>query len=94
VVQEKRITTRIAKAVALSWKQQCKDLLDALWRCEDSSPFRMPVNIIDHPDYLQAIDHPMDLQTIREQMQVRTGIYGTLVSLSLNFYEICYGIGD
>lgn len=60
----------MATAAALSWKQQCKDLLETLNQSEDSSPFREPVNILEFPDYLQIIDHPMDLQTVREQLQV------------------------
>lgn len=69
-MQEKKINTRIAKAAALSWKQQCKDLLEVLNQSEDAAPFREPVSILDVPDYLQVIDHPMDLQTVREQLQV------------------------
>jgi bromodomain and WD repeat domain-containing protein 1/3 len=69
-LKDKQISSRIATAAALNWKQQCKDLLDKLWQMEDSEPFREPVNILDVPDYLQVIDHPMDLQTVREQLQV------------------------
>ena len=60
----------MATAAALSWKQQCKDLLETLNQSEDAGPFREPVSILDVPDYLQVIDHPMDLQTVREQLQV------------------------
>ena len=59
-LKDKQISSRIATAAALNWKQQCKDLLDKLRQMEDSEPFREPVNILDVPDYLQVIDHPMD----------------------------------
>ncbi|XP_057373055.1 bromodomain and WD repeat-containing protein 3-like [Daphnia carinata] len=68
--KEKKINTRIAKAAALSWKQQCRDLLEMLYNSEDGGPFREPVSILEVPDYLQVIDHPMDLLTVREQLQV------------------------
>ena len=68
--KEKRITTRLARAAALSWKQECKDLLDILRRSDDAAPFREPVSILEHPDYDQIIGHPMDLQTVREELQV------------------------
>lgn len=69
-LQEKRISTRLAAVAMLSWKQQCKDLLDRMRQLDDAVPFLEPVNILDEPDYLQVIDHPMDLQTVREQLQV------------------------
>lgn len=68
--KDKRLTSRIATAAALSWKQQCKDLVESLRQSEDAAPFLQPVNVLDVPDYLQVIDHPMDLQTVREELQV------------------------
>lgn len=56
--------------MALSWKHQCKELVDVMWNMEDALPFRVPVNLRDFPDYTRYVDHPMDLQTIREQLQV------------------------
>lgn len=50
------------------WKQECRELLEMLWECDDSSPFREPVDIIEHPDYHQIIDTPMDLLTIKEDL--------------------------
>ncbi|KRT78658.1 WD40 domain-containing protein, partial [Oryctes borbonicus] len=50
------------------WKVEARKLLDALWRCEDSAPFRAPVDHIKHPDYYQIIDTPMDLSSIKEDL--------------------------
>ena len=68
--QDKRISTRMAAAATLSWKQQCRELIDTLSGNEDSIPFQYPVNVVDHPDYLQAVDRPMDLSTVREELNV------------------------
>lgn len=43
-------------------------MLEMIWQCDDSSPFREPVDIIEHPDYNQIIDTPMDLLTIKEDL--------------------------
>lgn len=50
------------------WRIECKELLDLLYGCGDSSPFREPVDLIDNPDYNTIIDTPMDLTTIKEDL--------------------------
>ncbi|KAF5301599.1 hypothetical protein FQR65_LT08904 [Abscondita terminalis] len=50
------------------WKHEARALLEALWRCEDSVPFRMPVDNLKHPDYYQVVDTPMDLGTVKEDL--------------------------
>ena len=32
-----------------AWKDKCQHLVELLMECEDSEPFREPVNIIDYP---------------------------------------------
>lgn len=54
--------------VPLDWNRECRELLELLWQCDDSSPFREPVDVIEHPDYHQIIDTPMDLLTIKEDL--------------------------
>lgn len=36
------------------WKVEARKLLDALWRCEDSAPFRAPVDHIKHPGKINS----------------------------------------
>lgn len=60
----------MAAVATLSWKQQCRDLLNRLCQSDDATPFLEPVNPLDEPDYHTVVDHPMDLQTVREQLQV------------------------
>ncbi|KAK4883678.1 hypothetical protein RN001_006997 [Aquatica leii] len=50
------------------WKHEARALLEALWRCEDSVPFRMPVDNLKHTDYYQVVDTPMDLGTVKEDL--------------------------
>ena len=59
----------MATAAALSWKEQCQNLLEILNQSEDADPFREPIDILYVPDYLQVIEHPMDLQTVREKLE-------------------------
>ncbi|XP_012278096.1 PH-interacting protein isoform X2 [Orussus abietinus] len=57
-----------SKEVCQDWKLACRQLLESLWQCEDSIPFREPVDRLEHPDYYQIIDTPMDLRTVKEDL--------------------------
>ncbi|CAH1970957.1 unnamed protein product [Acanthoscelides obtectus] len=50
---------------ASDWKVQAGNLIDALWDCEDSIPFRAPVNSVKYPDYHAVVKNPMDLGTVK-----------------------------
>ncbi|KAJ1112957.1 hypothetical protein NDU88_001217 [Pleurodeles waltl] len=52
-----------------AWKIQCKELIHFIFQCEDSEPFRHPVDIVEYPDYRHIIDTPMDFGTIRETLE-------------------------
>ncbi|XP_051521573.1 bromodomain and WD repeat-containing protein 3-like isoform X6 [Myxocyprinus asiaticus] len=52
-----------------AWKDHCKHLLDYMFECEDSEPFRNAVNQNEYPDYLDIIDTPMDLETVRQNLE-------------------------
>lgn len=39
-----------------------------MFSCQDSEPFREPVDCLEHPNYNQLIDTPMDLGTVREEL--------------------------
>uniref|UniRef100_A0A8C4HXN6 Pleckstrin homology domain interacting protein n=1 Tax=Dicentrarchus labrax TaxID=13489 RepID=A0A8C4HXN6_DICLA len=43
---------------------RCKELLDLIFQCEDSEPFREPVDLQEYPDYLQIVESPMDFGTV------------------------------
>ncbi|XP_006815970.1 PH-interacting protein-like [Saccoglossus kowalevskii] len=58
---------------AKAWIDQCKRLLQILFECEDSQPFRHPVDLLEYPDYRDIIDTPMDLTSVKEQFL--TGYY-------------------
>ncbi|XP_030641693.1 PH-interacting protein [Chanos chanos] len=47
-----------------AWKERCKELLDLIFQCEDSEPFREPVDLQEYPDYLDIVDTPMDFGTV------------------------------
>lgn len=47
-----------------AWKSRCRELLDLIFQCEDSEPFREPVDLQDYPDYLDIVDTPMDFGTV------------------------------
>ncbi|XP_033635345.1 bromodomain and WD repeat-containing protein 3-like [Asterias rubens] len=51
-----------------AWINQCKELTQMLWNCQDSEPFRYSVDEMLYPDYRTIIDTPMDLNTVREQL--------------------------
>ncbi|XP_051934298.1 bromodomain and WD repeat-containing protein 3 [Hippocampus zosterae] len=51
-----------------AWKEQCKNLLNYIFECEDSEPFRQPVDPENYPDYHDIIDAPMDFGTVRRTL--------------------------
>ncbi|GLV31866.1 BRWD3 [Carabus blaptoides fortunei] len=61
-----RRSVRLEKAS--DWRIEARALLDTLWQCEDSAPFREPVDRLEHPDYYQIIDTPMDLGAVKEDL--------------------------
>uniref|UniRef100_A0A8C8C2C2 Bromo domain-containing protein n=1 Tax=Oncorhynchus tshawytscha TaxID=74940 RepID=A0A8C8C2C2_ONCTS len=52
-----------------SWKGQCKRLMNYVFECEDSEPFRKPVDPTSYPDYLNIIDTPMDFGTVKGTLE-------------------------
>lgn len=36
-----------------AWKGRCKELLDLIFQCEDSEPFREPVDLQEYPVTMQ-----------------------------------------
>ncbi|XP_072264657.1 PH-interacting protein isoform X3 [Pyxicephalus adspersus] len=62
-----------------SWKKQCQELLNLIFQCEDSEPFRSPVDLNEYSDYRDIIDTPMDFGTVREKLEA--GTYETPMDL-------------
>uniref|UniRef100_A0A8C7HGG4 Bromodomain and WD repeat domain containing 1 n=1 Tax=Oncorhynchus kisutch TaxID=8019 RepID=A0A8C7HGG4_ONCKI len=52
-----------------SWKGQCKRLMNYVFECEDSEPFRKPVDPTSYPDYLSIIDTPMDFEMVKGTLE-------------------------
>ncbi|XP_028583028.2 bromodomain and WD repeat-containing protein 1 isoform X4 [Podarcis muralis] len=62
-----------------TWKKQCMDLVNLIFQCEDSEPFRQPVDLDQYPDYREIIDTPMDFGTVKETLEA--GNYDTPMEL-------------
>lgn len=45
---EKR-SIKATSYVESNWKKQCKELVNLLFQCEDSEPFRQPVDLVEYP---------------------------------------------
>ncbi|XP_013776730.1 bromodomain and WD repeat-containing protein 3-like [Limulus polyphemus] len=73
--KRKRLQSR--ECTSSTWIKQCLDLIELIFECEDSTPFRQPVDQSEYPDYRDIIDHPMDLSTVKNKLQ--TGSYGSPV---------------
>uniref|UniRef100_A0A8B9DMK2 Bromodomain and WD repeat domain containing 1 n=1 Tax=Anser cygnoides TaxID=8845 RepID=A0A8B9DMK2_ANSCY len=70
------------------WKKQCMELVNLIFQCEDSEPFRQPVDLDQYPvscsyNYLyltrHIIDTPMDFGTVKETLEA--GNYDTPMEL-------------
>uniref|UniRef100_A0A674BZU4 Pleckstrin homology domain interacting protein n=1 Tax=Salmo trutta TaxID=8032 RepID=A0A674BZU4_SALTR len=70
-----------------AWRGRSKELIDLLFQCEDSEPFRQPVDLEQYPrsvclynlDYLDIVDTPMDFGTVRGML--RSGEYASPLEL-------------
>ncbi|XP_031220381.1 bromodomain and WD repeat-containing protein 1 isoform X3 [Mastomys coucha] len=62
-------SSRTSSCIESDWRRQCKALLILLFQCEDSEPFRQPVDLDEYPDYRDIIDTPMDFGTVRETLE-------------------------
>ncbi|KAL6072512.1 hypothetical protein STEG23_030756, partial [Scotinomys teguina] len=62
-------SSRATSYVESDWRRQCKALLILIFQCEDSEPFRQPVDLVEYPDYRDIIDTPMDFGTVRETLE-------------------------
>ncbi|ESP01057.1 hypothetical protein LOTGIDRAFT_140025, partial [Lottia gigantea] len=65
-----------------AWIENCRQLLQTVFQCEDSQPFREPISLVDHPvslysfsqknliyqDYFDKVDTPMDFTLIRDNL--------------------------
>uniref|UniRef100_A0A803YHR7 PH-interacting protein n=1 Tax=Meleagris gallopavo TaxID=9103 RepID=A0A803YHR7_MELGA len=77
---KRRLRNRAQSYDIQSWKKQCQELLNLIFQCEDSEPFRQPVDLLEYPvssvidraflsDYRDIIDTPMDFATVRETLE-------------------------
>lgn len=55
------------------------ELVNLIFQCEDSEPFRQPVDLDQYPDYRHIIDTPMDFGTVKETLEA--GNYDTPMEL-------------
>ncbi|XP_036098678.1 bromodomain and WD repeat-containing protein 1 isoform X1 [Molossus molossus] len=65
----KKRSSKATSSVESNWKKQCKELVNLIFQCEDSEPFRQPVDLVEYPDYRDIIDTPMDFGTVRETLE-------------------------
>uniref|UniRef100_A0A8D3E3D2 Bromodomain and WD repeat domain containing 1 n=1 Tax=Scophthalmus maximus TaxID=52904 RepID=A0A8D3E3D2_SCOMX len=61
--------TQIVQPDRDAWKEQCKSLINYIFECEDSEPFRQPVDPQNYPDYHDIIDTPMDFGSVKRALQ-------------------------
>lgn len=65
----RRLRNRAQSYDIQAWRKQCQELLNLIFQCEDSEPFRQPVDLLEYPDYRDIIDTPMDFATVRETLE-------------------------
>ncbi|XP_068173110.1 bromodomain and WD repeat-containing protein 3 [Antennarius striatus] len=52
-----------------AWKEQCRNLINYIFECEDSEPFRQPVDPQNYPDYHDIINTPMDFGSVKRTLE-------------------------
>lgn len=46
---KRRLRNRAQSYDIQAWKRQCQELLNLIFQCEDSEPFRQPVDLLEYP---------------------------------------------
>uniref|UniRef100_A0A674JMI1 Pleckstrin homology domain interacting protein n=1 Tax=Terrapene triunguis TaxID=2587831 RepID=A0A674JMI1_9SAUR len=46
---KRRLRNRAQSYDVQAWKRQCQELLNLIFQCEDSEPFRQPVDLLEYP---------------------------------------------
>uniref|UniRef100_A0A671UR38 Bromodomain and WD repeat domain containing 1 n=1 Tax=Sparus aurata TaxID=8175 RepID=A0A671UR38_SPAAU len=62
------LSSKCMQIIEDAWKEQCKTLINYIFECEDSEPFRQPVDPQNYPDYHDIIDTPMDFGSVRRKL--------------------------
>uniref|UniRef100_A0A4W4HN02 PH-interacting protein n=1 Tax=Electrophorus electricus TaxID=8005 RepID=A0A4W4HN02_ELEEL len=60
----RNLRNKAASGDPQAWRGRCRELLELIFQCEDSEPFRQPVDLVDYPDYLDIVETPMDFGTV------------------------------
>uniref|UniRef100_A0A674MUK4 Pleckstrin homology domain interacting protein n=1 Tax=Takifugu rubripes TaxID=31033 RepID=A0A674MUK4_TAKRU len=63
---QRQLRTRPHSYDPQAWRGRCKELLDLIFQCEDSEPFREPVDLQEYPVslLLSLFESPMDFGTV------------------------------
>ncbi|XP_072296250.1 PH-interacting protein [Eucyclogobius newberryi] len=83
---QRQLRNRNASYDPHSWKSRCKELLDLIFQCEDSEPFREPVDLHEYPDYLEIVGSPMDFDTVLNTL--KDGKYQSPIELCKDVRQI------
>ncbi|XP_045441203.1 bromodomain and WD repeat-containing protein 1 isoform X7 [Pipistrellus kuhlii] len=51
----KKRSSKATSYVESNWKKQCKELVNLIFQCEDSEPFRQPVDLVEYPIYSMTL---------------------------------------
>ncbi|KAM9694760.1 bromodomain and WD repeat-containing protein 1 isoform 4-T4 [Trichechus inunguis] len=51
----KKRRNKATSYVESNWKKQCKELVNLIFQCEDSEPFRQPVDLVEYPIYSMTL---------------------------------------
>lgn len=51
----RRLRNRAQSYDIQAWKKQCQELLNLIFQCEDSEPFRQPVDLLEYPVSISKI---------------------------------------
>lgn len=62
---QRRLRTRPPSYDPQAWRGRCKELLDLIFQCEDSEPFREPVDLQEYP----VAQHKLDFSVFSSATQ-------------------------
>uniref|UniRef100_A0A663NDJ0 Pleckstrin homology domain interacting protein n=1 Tax=Athene cunicularia TaxID=194338 RepID=A0A663NDJ0_ATHCN len=75
---KRRLRNRAQSYDIQSWKKQCQELLNLIFQCEDSEPFRQPVDLLEYP--VSILEQEGCLSSTVKPPRKRT--------LTLSYYDI------
>uniref|UniRef100_A0A8C5JQ28 Pleckstrin homology domain interacting protein n=1 Tax=Junco hyemalis TaxID=40217 RepID=A0A8C5JQ28_JUNHY len=88
---KRRLRNRAQSYDIQSWKKQCQELLNLIFQCEDSEPFRQPVDLLDLSPKFEQLSRPEGLlgrKTVINCFAISKQDYRDIIDTPMDFATV------